>query len=69
MVIDERLSVFIDSFDKGNTPFLDEIEKSANETQVPIIRKSMQSLLKFLLQLSKPKSILEVGTAVYDREI
>ncbi len=64
MVIDERLSVFIDSFDKGNTPFLDEIEKSANETQVPIIRKSMQSLLKFLLQLSKPKSILEVGTAV-----
>ena len=64
MVIDERMSVFIDSFDKGNTPFLDEIEKSANETQVPIIRKSMQSLLKFLLQLSKPKSILEVGTAV-----
>lgn len=64
MVIDERMSVFIDSFDKGNTPFLDEIEKNAKETQVPVIRKSMQSLLKFLLQFSKPKSILEVGTAV-----
>jgi len=64
MIIDERMAAFIDSFDKGNTPFLDEIEKYASETQVPVIRKSMQSLLKFLLELSKPKSILEVGTAV-----
>lgn len=64
MIIDERMSAFIDSLDKGNTPFLDEIEKCAKETQVPIIRKPMQSLLKFLLELLKPKSILEVGTAV-----
>lgn len=64
MIIDERMSVFIDSFDKGNTPFLDEIEKYALETQVPIIRKSMQSLLKFLLAFAKPKNILEVGTAI-----
>lgn len=64
MIIDERMAAFIDSLDKGNTPFLDEIEKYAVETQVPIIRKSMQSLLKFLLALSKPKNILEVGTAI-----
>lgn len=64
MIIDERMSAFIDSLDKGNTPFLDEIEKNALETQVPVIRKSMQSLLKFLLTFSKPKNILEVGTAV-----
>ncbi len=64
MIIDERMSAFIDSLDKGNTPFLDEIEKYAIETQVPIIRKSMQSLLKFLLAFSKPERILEVGTAI-----
>lgn len=64
MIIDERMSAFIDSLDRGNTPFLDEIEKHALETQVPIIRKSMQSLLKFLLTLAKPKNILEVGTAI-----
>ena len=64
MIIDDRMAAFIDSFDKGNTPFLDEIEKNARAEQVPIIRKPMQSLLKFLLELSKPKSILEVGTAV-----
>lgn len=64
MIIDERMAAFIDSFDKGNTLFLGEIEKNARETQVPIIRKPMQSLLKFLLEFAKPKSILEVGTAV-----
>jgi predicted O-methyltransferase YrrM len=64
MIIDERMAAFIDSLDKGNTPFLDEIEKYALETQVPIIRKSMQSLLKFLLATMKPKNILEVGTAI-----
>ncbi len=64
MIIDERMAAFIDSFDKGNIPFLDEIERSAREAQVPVIRRSMQGLLKFLLELAKPRSILEVGTAV-----
>ena len=64
MIIDERMAAFIDSLDKGNTPFLDEIEKYAIEAEVPIVRKSMQSLLKFLLALSKPKNVLEVGTAI-----
>ena len=64
MIIDERLSVFIDSFDTGNTSWLDEIEREAIEMQIPVIRKPMQNLLKFLLALSKPKNILEVGTAI-----
>ena len=64
MIIDERMSAFIDSLDRGNTPFLNEIEKYALETQVPIIRRSMQSLLKFLLAYAKPKNILEIGTAI-----
>ncbi|MBQ8821204.1 MAG: O-methyltransferase [Lachnospiraceae bacterium] len=64
MIIDERMVAFINSFDKGNTPFLDEIEKFALETDVPIIRKSMQSFLRFLLTMQKPMKILEVGTAI-----
>lgn len=64
MIIDERMAAFIDSLDKGNTPFLDKIEKEAQEGQIPVIRKSVQSLLKFFLALTKPQSILEVGTAV-----
>ena len=64
MIIDDRMVAFINSFDKGNPPFLDEIEKFALETDVPIIRKSMQSFLRFLLTMQKPMKILEVGTAI-----
>ena len=64
MIIDDRMVAFINSFDKGNPPFLDEIEKFALETDVPIIRKSMQSFLRFLLTLHKPMKILEVGIAI-----
>lgn len=64
MIVDERMVTFIDSLDKGNTPFLDEIEKKAMRDNVPIVRKSTQNLLKFLLVMQKPEKILEVGTAV-----
>lgn len=64
MIIDERVAVFIDSLDRGATPFLDEIEKDALSAQIPIIRKPTQNLLKFLMALAKPGNILEVGTAV-----
>lgn len=64
MIVDERMVAFINSFDKGNTPFLDELEKYAKETDVPIIRKEMQNFLRFLLSFSRPMKILEVGTAI-----
>lgn len=61
---DERLNAFIDSLDTGNTLFLNEIEKEAKETNVPIIRTQVQSLLKLLLAMRKPATILEVGCAI-----
>lgn len=64
MIGDERMNAFIDSLDTGNTPFLDEIEKEAKETNVPIIRTQVQSLLKLLLTMRKPAAILEVGCAI-----
>jgi len=64
LITDERTSAYIDSLSNGNTPFLDELEISCINNNVPIIRKSMQSLLKYLLKSMRPKTILEVGTAV-----
>lgn len=64
MIVDDRMVAFINSFDKGNTPFLNEIERFAIETEVPIIRKEMQNFLRFLLTMKKPMKILEVGTAI-----
>ena len=60
----DRISSFINSLDAGNLPFLDELERTALEDQVPIIRKDTQALLKFLMAQNKPRNILEVGCAV-----
>lgn len=64
MITEERISTFINSFDTGNTPFLNELEEFAIKTNVPVIRPQMQSFLKLLLAMKQPKQILEVGTAI-----
>lgn len=64
MIVDERMVTYINSLDKGNTPFLNALEQEALKNYVPIIRREMQSFLKVLLQIKAPKRILEVGTAV-----
>lgn len=64
MIDRERLDVFLASLDRGNTPFLDRIEQEALQGGEPIIRAQTQGLLRFLLALHAPKSILEVGCAV-----
>ena len=64
MIVDERMTIFIDSMDTPNTEFLNQLEKYSKETNVPIIRPSMQSFLKLLLSMKQPKKILEVGTAI-----
>lgn len=64
MIVDERMVAFINSFDKGNSLYLDELEKEALATEVPIVRKDMQQFLKFLMKMHQPKKIIEVGTAI-----
>lgn len=64
MIVDERLVTYINSLDTGNTSILDQIEKEALDSYVPIIRKEMQQFLKLLLAMKCPMRILEVGTAV-----
>lgn len=64
MIVDERLTTYINSLDMGNTGYLDELEAYAHETFVPVIRKEMQSFLKVLLAIRRPHRILEVGTAI-----
>ena len=63
-MVDERTVSFINSLDPGNPPYLDEIEKYAIETFVPIIRKDMQAYLRYVIKSIRPKKILEVGTAI-----
>lgn len=64
MVVDERIVTFINSLDTKNSELLETIEAEARAADVPIIRREMQSFLKVLLMMKRPKHILEVGTAV-----
>ena len=64
MIVDERMRTYINSLDRGNTPFLEKLEQEAISDRVPIIRREMQSFLKVLLAILRPVRILEVGTAI-----
>ena len=64
MIVDERFRSYMNSLERGNGKMLDDLEQFALRTDVPIIRKEMQSFLKTMMVMNKPKQILEVGTAI-----
>nr|WP_317449733.1 O-methyltransferase [uncultured Sellimonas sp.] len=64
MIVDERIVDYIRSLETRNSEILEMIEQEALKERVPIIRKEMQSFLKVLLLLKRPKRILEIGAAV-----
>ncbi|MFR6563445.1 MAG: O-methyltransferase [Eubacterium ventriosum] len=65
MIVDERIVTYMHSLEKpNNNKVLEEIEQQAHIDGVPIIRKEMESFLRVMLTITKPKRILELGTAV-----
>lgn len=64
MIVDERITDYINSLVQELPPYLRELEKTALLEGVPIIRKETQTFLKVLISMKQPKRILEVGTAV-----
>ena len=64
MITDRQTAEYIRMLDKGNGEFLDALEEEALREYVPIIRKETQAYLRTMLELAKPKRVLEVGCAV-----
>lgn len=64
MIIDGRITSYINSLNKDISKQLIDLENEAIKNKVPIIKKDTQSLLRYLLKIYKPKNILEVGTAI-----
>ncbi len=64
MIQQDRLVSFLHSMEAPLSPEMDELERKAIAEGVPIIRHEMLSFLQVLIELKKPKKILEVGTAV-----
>ena len=58
------MRTYINSLDRGNTPFLEELEQTALRDRVPVIRREMQSFINTFLAMNQPGRILEVGTAI-----
>ena len=63
-MVNERLIEYLNALETELPEYLNQLEQTAKETEVPIIRKEAQSLLRFLLCFQKPMRILEVGTAI-----
>ncbi|KIR03092.1 O-methyltransferase family protein [Lachnospiraceae bacterium TWA4] len=64
MIVDERLTDYLHSLEREQSPILGQIKKEAIESYVPIIRTETGSLLRTLIQMNRPKKVLEVGAAI-----
>ncbi len=64
MINNDRTTTYIHSLESPESPLLEQIEKEALDTYVPIIRKETQSFLKVVLMMKQPSRILEIGTAI-----
>jgi predicted O-methyltransferase YrrM len=60
----ERITSFINSFNKDDEGTLGEIYEQARERGIPVIRRETRELLKLLMLMQHPANILEIGTAV-----
>ncbi len=61
---EERIDSFIESMEEADPPFLQLLEKEASGDGVPIIRPRTKGLIRFMIEMTRPMKILEVGTAV-----
>lgn len=64
MIVEERITSFINSMNKDDEGIIGEIEREALKDGVPIIRRETREWMKTMLLIKKPVKILEVGTAV-----
>lgn len=60
----ERIRTFVKSYIKADSDGLEEIYSSAVKREVPVIREDTRDYLRLLLNQTKPRNILEIGTAV-----
>ncbi len=61
---EERAEVFFDTMRMELPAYITEIEREAVRDEVPVIRRAVRDLLRYLLRVNRPKKVLEVGTAV-----
>ena len=63
-IVNKEVERYIRETLKDKEGLLKELEEYAAEYNVPIVHKEVSDLLKVMLKVQKPKSILEVGCAI-----
>lgn len=63
-VLDESLQLFLRSLLPAEDAILSEMRTYAEERHIPIVDPEVGNLLELMTSLVKPKSVLEIGTAV-----
>ena len=64
MIVDDRMTAYIQSLEMPESEICGRLREDARRDRVPIIRVETASLLRLLVQMTKPMRILEVGTAI-----
>ncbi|MDO5715815.1 MAG: O-methyltransferase [Tissierellia bacterium] len=55
---------YLRSLIPDNPPLLKELEHYAKEHHIPIVERETEEFIKFIVDLKKPKKVLELGTAI-----
>ena len=64
MITNLKVLEYLDIISPVNSQTIEEIRSVAKENYIPIIKRDTENLLKFVLKMQNPKSILEIGCAV-----
>jgi predicted O-methyltransferase len=64
MITNPKVLEYLDIISPVNSQPVEEIRSVAKENYIPIIKRDTENLLKFILKMQNPKSILEIGCAV-----
>lgn len=64
MIVDERITSYINSMNRDCQGIIGEIERQALEDGVPIVRPETRELIKTIILMKCPSRVLEIGAAV-----
>lgn len=63
-ITNESVREYLASAMPERVPLLEQLHREATKDNVPIIKHEMEQFLSFIIKLHKPKTILEIGTAI-----
>ena len=63
MITNPKILEYLDIISPVNSEPVEKVREKARENYIPIIKRDTENLLKFVLKMQKPESILEIGCA------